>query len=152
MMNKKNNHKLGWAKWLIKIYWGAVGLVGLVYVSQASGLLAAVLAATGDNASSTTTSLTFGQYVCTAIDLGSTVLVTLAVLMVIAAGIIYATSMGASGGELSVGLSKQMIVAALTGLLLYMIGGWLIGVQCKGGDMEYGNGFLTNQLDLPGGN
>lgn len=141
MMKRAGGNKRTWAKWWLRGYWGALVIVALVFMLQATGLLSLTLAA-ADNAGASTTGITFQDYVCHALSWSTNILISLAVLTVVIAGVIYATSMGSSSGELSIGLAKQMIVAALTGLLLYMVGVFLLG-GCGAG-----TGFIVNQLGL----
>jgi len=54
----------------------------------------------------------------------------LAVFMVIAGGIVYATSQGNSG---QMGLGKEIIVSAIGGLLLFMFALWFLGSNLGGG-------------------
>jgi len=144
MMKRAGNNKQVWAKWWLRGYWGVLVAAALAFMLQVTGLWSLVGAATeaATNTGASTTGITFQEYVCHALSWSTNILISLAVLTVVIAGVIYATSMGSSSGELSIGLAKQMIVAALTGLLLYMIGVFLLG-GCGAG-----TGFIVNQLGL----
>ncbi len=77
-----------------------------------------------------TTSMTFNEYVCIVAGYAYGVITALAVLMIIVAGVTYATSMGGSGGKDGLGgisTAKEMIVAALTGLLLLGMSSFFVG-------------------------
>ena len=64
----------------------------------------------------------------------------LAVVVIVVAGIIYAFDLG--GGKQS-GLAKEMIISAISGVILYMLSRWLL--------TELGSLFAPTDLDLTGG-
>lgn len=91
----------------------------------------AVNNATGGSASGLLTGLTFNEYFCREIAIpAETIIVALAIFMILAAGVVYILSLGQAGGDKSVGgvsTAKSMIVAAVTGLALYLMSRFLLG-------------------------
>jgi hypothetical protein len=136
-MKKTKVDKKKLVQWWLRMYWAGIAVVMLTMLLQTvsvisttnadSGTTTTPPAQTQQNAQAITTPLTFEEYACKLIGAADPVIWSLVGLTIIIAGIIYATSMGQTGGELSVGLAKQMIVAALTGGILYLLGGFLIG-------------------------
>jgi hypothetical protein len=136
---KTNFTKGAWVKTLFIVYWtsfvflGFFTLIGVGSKFQASD--AANPNASPDittNIGNATTNASggvgFDVYVCDILLPAAGYLVgALTVLMIVLAGVIYATSQGSGSGELSIGTSKQMILAALTGALLYVMGTVLLG-------------------------
>ena len=87
---------------------------------------------------------TFNAQVCTIVQTAGTVVGALAVIMVMAAGIMYALSGGDAKGDLSIGTAKNMIVSAITGVLLYLMGSVLLG-NCG----DYSGGLLRQWIKPP---
>lgn len=119
-----SNFKAKWTKWLIYIFWGvlsvfALSLVGLFGVD----MLSQTQAGTGAVAD-TAGGVDFQQYICGSI-LGSanTLIGILAVVMMVIAGVTYATSMGGGGTS----NAKEMMMAAITGVIFFFIGTYLMG-------------------------
>jgi type IV secretory pathway VirB2 component (pilin) len=83
----------------------------------------------------------FNAYVCSIVTVTGQIVGGLAVVMIIAAGIMYAASGGNDKGDLSVSSAKSMITSALSGIALYLLGGALLG-QCGGS----GYGELINRI------
>ncbi len=130
MPKKKGKGKLGWVGWLLKGYWAVLVVSGLFIVLQLAS------ANPNPNAVSSTTSMTFNDYVCGAVGYAGAVIGALAVLMIMLAGVVYATSMGSSGGKEGLGgisAAKEMIVAALTGILLIIMAPFFVGECGRGG-------------------
>ncbi len=117
----------------MRSYWTVLILAGIVVVAQ--------FASANSGALSSTTSMTFSQYICGVADFAGPVIAILAVLTIVIAGFTYATSMGGGGSKEGLGgvsTAKEMIVAALTGLLLLGMSSFLIGPCGEGG------GFFQN--------
>lgn len=111
-------------------------ILGLFSVSFLAGLSGTI---SSSFAGSTTEAFgSFNTYVCTIVKISGTVVGGLAVIMVIAAGIMYAASGGNDKGDLSMGTAKSMITSALSGVALYLLGGALLGACGSGG---YGDMF-----------
>ena len=143
MTKQATGKKNTWVHWWLRVYWGIATVMVLMFAAQYVGAVSGAFAA-NENAVASTTSATFKDYVCSVTGyIGGTV-EALAILTIIIAGVIYASSMGQSGGELSISLAKQMIVAALTGLLLFYMGTFFIG-QCGSG-----GGFIAWLLNGSG--
>lgn len=74
----------------------------------------------------------FNAYVCRLRLLIGTLIGAIAVVMIVMAGIIYATS-GLSGkGAASISTAKTMITSAITGVVFYMLSNVLLG-NCASG-------------------
>jgi hypothetical protein len=140
----KKTKQLSWLKVGIAAYWIVVALFVLIALTGYGLDLAGVSAATNPNAvADTAGGVGFDVYVCNILlPAAGTLIGALTVLMIIAAGIVYATSQGAGSGDLSIGTAKQMIMAALTGALLYILGTFLLG-KCDIGAAG-GGGFIQN--------
>lgn len=114
-------------------YWTVLVIAGLTFVLR--------FASADTNAVSSTTSMTFNEYVCGVAGYASGTIAALAVLTIVIAGVTYATSMGGGGSKEGLGgisAAKEMIVAALTGLLLIAMSTFFVG-QCG-----VGGGFFQN--------
>ena len=127
MANKAARKKTTWTHWWLRVYWGVVGVTLLLFTLQYVGVVSGAFADSGSTAVSSTTSASFKDYVCNVAGYAGGTVEALAILTIIIAGVIYASSMGQSGGELSISLAKQMIIAALTGLLLFYMGTFFLG-------------------------
>lgn len=142
--SKAQNKKAGlgrWIKGLFVIYWLSFSFLVVVTVAGASGpLIRDSFADANSNAVGDLTGgiggvdqapgggVSFDTYVCDILIPTAGYLVGgLTVLMIILAGVVYTTSQGQASGDLSIGTAKQMITAALTGALLYMMGYFLLG-------------------------
>lgn len=172
-MKKTKGNKKVLAQWWLRVYWAALTVVLLSMMVQSINIISGAKASdelpvppvqerrhqeieerfAGQNTTATpnspalTTNLTFNEYSCRVIQYADPVIWTLVLLTFVIAGIIYAVSMGQGSGEMSISLAKQMIVAAITGAVLYAFGSLLVG-QCgsdqgglisrmiRGGDTE----------------
>jgi len=125
--------KLGLIKTFFAVYWASVAVFGFFALIGVGSQFDGSNASPPPTGSSTTLSDTsggqgFDVYVCNVLLPDAGYLVgALTMLMLVLAGVVYATSQGASSGDLSIGESKKMIVAALTGALLYVMGYKLLG-------------------------
>lgn len=148
MGRKRAKKKLSWTRWWIRGYWTVLVLAGLAFVLQ--------FVSANPNAVSSTTSMTFNEYVCGVASYASSAIATLAILTIVIAGVTYATSMGGSGSKEGLGgisTAKEMIVAALTGLLLIAMSSFFVGECGVGGGFfhnlfgRYFSGSLTITTD-----
>ena len=125
MTKQPSKSKYKWMSVGLYGFWVLLGLYAVILIAQygASAGIGPADAATGDGAGSKFTAL-----VCALYSQASYLIGALAVLMIVAAGIVYATSQGQSGGEASgIGMAKSMIIAALSGVALYLFGYLLLG-------------------------
>lgn len=83
----------------------------------------------------------FNGFVCSMVLAIGGIVGGLAVIMIIAAGIMYALSGGSDKGAASISGAKTMITSALAGSALFLMGGLLFG-EC--GQFAYGS--LLNSL------
>ena len=120
-MNKQpTKSKHTWARFALYGFWGALGLFAVLLISQ-YGSASTAQAATEAGKS-------FAVLVCGFYSAAGAFVFALTVLMIVAAGIVYGTSQGQSGGEGSgIGLAKSMIISAVSGALLYVLGFILLG-------------------------
>lgn len=73
---------------------------------------------------------TFSGFICQIYDIMGAVVGGLAVVTLIAAGVVYGASGGNTGKDgLSIGTAKTMMVSAIAGASLYLLGGFFLG-QC----------------------
>ncbi|MEZ4210580.1 MAG: hypothetical protein R3B38_02610 [Patescibacteria group bacterium] len=100
-----------------RVYQYLVWVFGFVIILNAGGGIAASFAADKDLGA-------FSVLVCNLFSLMAGIIISLAVITIIAAGIVYATSQGASGG---INSAKTMIVSALSGIALYALAGYFLG-------------------------
>ena len=120
-----------------RVYQYLVWVFGFVIVIRAGGGIAASFASDGDLGA-------FSVMVCNLFGIMGGIIISLAVITVIAAGIVYATSQGASGG---INSAKTMIVSAISGIALYVLSGYFLGACGKN---EVGSSvFFRNILPQP---
>ena len=143
---KKAVAKKGWVRTMLAVYWTAFVFLGFFTLIGVGTRLDDTDAANPNAVSDTTSNITgatqnagggvgFDVYVCNILLPAAGYLVgALTVLMIVLAGVMYATSQGSGSGDLSIGSAKQMIMAALTGALLYMMGYFLLGDCGIGGN------------------
>lgn len=118
----KKRSKYLWAKFGLYTFWFCLGAFALVMIALYSAeLLGGAEAA--DPASAQITGGDFRTYMCSVLYYANGFIAALVILMITIAGIIYATSQGGEG----VSQAKGMILAAVTGALLYMMSNWLLG-------------------------
>jgi len=133
----KTSSKTLWSKWLLYIFWGllsvfALGLMGMFGADMLTQTQAGTSAV-----ADTAQGMDFQAYICGPIVKYATdIIAILAVLMLIVAGITYATSMGGSGTS----NAKEMMIAAITGVAFFFIAKILIG------DCGDGGGWLLDLL------
>jgi len=128
--------------WLTLGYRYLLGVFGVAMLTSMSGIISSSSAAptsAGGNFNQ------FNSYICSLVSVLGAIIGGLAVIMVIAAGILYAASGGNEKGDLSMGAAKNMIVSAITGVTLYLLAGTLLG-PCTATGTNYGYGPLLNQL------
>lgn len=141
-MAKRQRPKYFWAKMGLYAFWGLLGVMAIMIIAAyGNSILSGAEAATEGTAAAA-----FSGTICHLYSYAGTFIASLAVLMTMIAGIIYATSQGEGGGETGIGLAKSMITAVITGVLLYMIGLWLLGGPCGTGE-----GLIRNILNQTGG-
>ncbi len=126
--------KLTPPKVIIGLYKVALGIYAVIILANIS-LISTSSAATG-NATATIT-----DQLCLIYSSAGYLVGVLTALFIVWGGISYALSMGNDKGDLSVGNAKAMIVSALTGMFLYMMGYVLLGVCTAAG-----GGILRNLL------
>jgi len=136
MAKKKSKYRL--MKVGLYAFWGILGVLALTIIAAYGTSFLGAEAATGAPSAGADT---FAGTVCGFYSYAGFLVGGLAVLMVMAAGIVYATSQGQSGGDSGIGLAKNMIVAAITGVLLYMLGNFLLGSPCG---LEPQGGILSS--------
>ena len=118
---EKKRTKFWWAKPWLYGFWVALGAFALILIAKfGTDMLSASQAATADTAGG----MGFDAYLCSAITYANALIGVLAVFTVIMAGVSYMTS---SGGKEGISTAKSMIVAAITGVLLYAMGQLLLG-------------------------
>src|SRR5680860_1382439 len=112
-----SNFKMKWTKWLLFLFWGALSVFALSLVAFFGvDMLTQTQAGTGAVANASV-GMDFTDYICGPVWLGaSTIIGILAVVMMILAGVTYATSMGGSGTS----NAKEMMMAAVTGVAFYI--------------------------------
>ena len=138
MAKKKSKYRL--MKVGLYAFWGILGVLALIIIAAYGADIIGVEASVGDSPTAG-----FSGIICRTYKYAGFIVGGLAVLMVSIAGIVYATSQGEGSGETGIGLAKSMITAAITGVLLYMIGLWLIGGPCT-----TGKGLVDDILDKAG--
>lgn len=133
-MNKKpTKSKHLWAKVGLVGFWAVMGVLAIAIITIYGIELSGVSADPGGAGVGTDVYKpnAFADLVCVLYFSSGTIIGALMVLMFVSAGIVYATSQGQSGGETSgIGLAKSMMLAALTGGFLYVIGLMLLGEPC----------------------
>lgn len=137
-MVKKRRPKYFWAKVGLYAFWSVLGVLAIIIITAYGASLMVAGAQTG---AGQVTDNTFAGVVCGFYGYAGVLVGGLAVLMVMTAGIVYATSQGQGSGETGIGLAKSMITAAITGVLLYMLGNWLLGSPCG---LDPQGGILAN--------
>ena len=143
-MKKANNsrlewwfeHGVGWYKYLLIVF-------AFLVFAYAGSVVTATMAATGAPAGQSEFR-TFNDTVCNLVKSAGTVVGGLAVIMVMAAGIMYAMSGGSGKGAMSIDSAKTMITSAITGVILYVMGSLLLGT-CG----EYNGGLLRQWINRP---
>jgi hypothetical protein len=151
-MAKKLQSKVVWSwvqRWL-KVYWAAMAILALLMLTQYVAFQPSAFAAdnttggaTGNTVSNSTgsnedpfadtsgsmTQLPFDEYFCKVIiPTGEKIVLGLVAVTIIAAGIMYILSFGNSSGEIGgINTAKTMIIAAITGLMLNLMGSLLLG-------------------------
>ncbi len=144
-MTKKRRPKYFWAKLGLYAFWGILGVLAITIVAAyGSSFFSGAEAA--DVVDPTAA---FSGTICAVYNYAGFLIGGLAVLMIMIAGVIYATSQGEGSGETGIGLAKSMITAVITGVLLYIIGLWLLGPPCGTGQGLIGN--ILNQAGVGGG-
>jgi hypothetical protein len=144
-MNKKSlKSKHQWARFGLYGFWALIGILALVVLIAYGVELTSVSAQVPDGfVGPLQEGSVFGAFICSFYLGAGTLIASLMILMFAAAGIVYATSKGESSGETSgIGLAKSMIVAAITGALLYMLGLAILGAPCG----EYPSGGLIGSM------
>ncbi|RLC37819.1 hypothetical protein DRH29_00155 [candidate division Kazan bacterium] len=127
----KTNLKILWSKWLLYIFWGVLSVFALSLVGMfGADMLTQTQADTGTTISSDMAhGRDFSSYICGPVMGAATGIIgVLAILMLVVAGITYATSMGGSGAS----NAKEMIMAAITGVAFFLIARSLIVGNCGG--------------------
>jgi len=118
---EKKRTKFWWAKPWLYGFWVALGAFAFMLIAKfGTELLLASQAATAD----TSGGMGFDAYLCSAITYANALIGILAVFTVTMAGISYMTS---SGGKEGISTAKSMLMAAITGVLLYAFGNLLLG-------------------------
>ncbi|MFH0905253.1 MAG: hypothetical protein V1826_00830 [bacterium] len=129
--------RLWWAKTFLYIFWALVTVLALttatalgwgVVKTHAAQFGLGDIGITDPGASNVPP---FEEYLCNVIYYAGSTVGILAVIMIVLAGIMYAASTGGTTEFGSVTVAKEMIIAALTGAALYMLGAALLG-PCGG--------------------
>lgn len=125
----KTGSKTWWSKLLLYLFWGVLSVFALSLMGMfGADMLAQTQASTG--VSGSMYGGDFKDYICGPVMDGATwIIAALSVMMLIFAGITYATSMGGSGTS----NAKEMIIAAITGVAFFFIARLLIGKCGDGG-------------------
>lgn len=147
MSNKSVKSKHTWARFGLYGFWALIGVMAISLLTVYGVELLSVGAQTIDSpdfVGPLQEGSQYGALVCS-LYLGAGQLIgILMVLMFVGAGIIYATSQGESGGEASgITLAKSMMIAAITGALLYALGLVILGTPCSD---HPGGGWLQDLL------
>lgn len=130
-MKKQTNqvHPIKLVEVINTVYRYGLGLFTVVmFAAAGTGLGTFAAEPTGDFSK-------FNAYVCAVVSTMGTIVGGLAIVMIIAAGIMYALSAGSDKGAVSIGSAKSMITSALAGTALFLMGGVLFG-EC--GSYGYG--------------
>lgn len=127
-----------WIRRSLAVYWAVISIFAAItlaqYVQTQYAALAAEPVTDPMNLSDTTgagtlTQLKFDEYFCgVVVGYGQGIIVTLAIVMMMAAGVTYIVSFGQTSGEIGgINTAKTMMVAAITGLMLSLMGSLLLG-------------------------
>ncbi len=127
-MNKKETtttlERIG--KLLTTASWWLMGIFAVLLVATLAGTeVMGTQAATPGGAFGT-----FNAQICVIVNYIGTIIGTLATLTIVIAGIMYSLSQGNSKGGLSIDTAKNMIVSALSGVALYILGSFLLLNPC----------------------
>lgn len=123
-MTKVHKHSR-WLNLVIKAYWAVLSILVVASITQAVSYRSATFA---EAQTDTTTALPFNEYFCNAlVGPAEGVILALAALMILGAGVLYMISMGQTGGDSGISTAKSMMTAAVTGIALYSLSSVLLG-------------------------
>ncbi|MDD5606237.1 MAG: hypothetical protein PHR51_02870 [Patescibacteria group bacterium] len=126
MTKRQTKSKYTWARVGLYGFWAMLGLFAILVVAQYGYSIGGAQAATGGQPTTEFAAMVCSLYVNAGYLVGA-----LSVLMIVAAGIVYAMSQGQTGGEATgIGLAKSMMIAALSGVALYVFGLVILGSPC----------------------
>ncbi len=130
----KKRVKFWWSKPWLWGFWAVLSAFALMLIAQVGAeVINSSQAAISDT---TGGGIGFEDYLFSAIDYANVLVGALAALTVVLAGFTYMTSSGSKEG---ISTAKSMIVAAITGVLLYAFGRLLLGGYGPGA-----GGLITN--------
>ena len=135
MSKKKPTNWSAWFAIVTQAYKYLLGIFVVLIAANGTGLITASCADPGQQA---VDAGGFQATVCQIFGLMGQIVGGLAVIMIIVAGITYAASGGTDKGNVGIGSAKNMLMSAITGVVLFLLGGLIVGDCTAANTLNYG--------------